>query len=94
MKITNPAEGATVNSHFQIDAAASSSCSISAVHLYIDNHLQFVQYKQAALSGKFNAKLGTHKVVVQAFASDGKVFDCSVVRRLAWRRRFLRIGLI
>ena len=28
MAITNPAEHATVNSHFQISAAASSSCSI------------------------------------------------------------------
>jgi hypothetical protein len=78
MKVINPADGATVNSHFQVDAAASSSCSISAVHLYIDNHLQFVQYKQAALSGKFNAKPGTHNVVVQAWASDGKVFNKSV----------------
>lgn len=78
MKVINPADGATVNSHFQVDAAASSSCSISAIHLYIDNRLQFVQYKQAALSGKFNAKPGTHNVVVQAFASDGKVFNKSV----------------
>lgn len=78
VKIVSPQEGATVNSHFQINATASSSCSISSVHVYIDNHLQFVQFGQAVLSGKFNAGLGSHKVVVQAFASDGAVFRQTV----------------
>jgi Bacterial Ig domain len=76
--ITTPANGATVNSHFQINAAASSSCAITTLHLYIDNRLQFAQYGQAALSGKFNAKIGTHTVVVQAWASDGRVFSKTI----------------
>jgi hypothetical protein len=78
MAITNPTEHATVNSHFQISAAASSSCSITTVHVYIDDKLQFAQYGQAALSGKFNAGIGTHQIVVQAWASDGKVFSKTV----------------
>lgn len=78
MAVTNPAEHATVNSHFQIDAAASSSCSITTLHVYIDDKLQFAQYGQAVLSGKFNAGIGTHQIVVQAWASDGKVFNKTV----------------
>jgi hypothetical protein len=78
MNIVTPAEGATVNSHFQIDAVASSSCPITTVHVYIDNRLQFAQYGQAVLSGKFNAGIGVHQVVVQAWASDGKVFNKTI----------------
>lgn len=78
MAVTNPTDHATVNSHFQIDAVASSSCSITALHVYIDNKLQFAQYGQAVLSGKFNAGIGMHQVVVQAWASDGKVFNKTV----------------
>jgi Big-like domain-containing protein len=78
MAITNPTEHATVNSHFQISAAASSSCSITTLHVYIDDKLQFAQYGQAVLSGKFNAGIGTHQIVVQAWASDGKVFSKTV----------------
>jgi len=78
MAVTNPAEHATVSSHFQIDAAASSSCSITALHVYIDNKLQFAQYGQAVLSGKFNAGIGMHQIVVQAWTSDGKVFNKTV----------------
>lgn len=78
MAVTNPTEHTTVSSHFQIDAAASSSCSITALHVYIDNKLQFAQYGQAVLSGKFNAGIGTHQIVVQAWASDGKVFNKTV----------------
>lgn len=78
ISITTPANGAIVNSHFQINAAASSSCAITTVHLYLDNRLQFAQYGQAVLSGKFNARIGMHTVVVQAWASDGKVFNKAV----------------
>ena len=76
--IINPTEGARVSSHFQMDAAASSSCSVTAVHVYIDGRLQFAQFAQAALSGKFNAGIGLHTVVVQAWASDGKVFSKTI----------------
>src|ERR1041385_3212049 len=75
MNIFNPAEGARVSSHFQIEATASSSCPIAAVHVYIDNRLQFAQYDQAVLSGKFNARIGMHEIVVQAWASNGQVFN-------------------
>ena len=78
VNVVNPVEGATVSSHFPIDAVASSSCSISSLHIYMNNVLQFVQYKQPALSGKFNAPLGKQTIVVQAFASDGTVFKKTV----------------
>lgn len=78
INVINPTEGATVTSHFQIDAIASSSCPITAVHVYVDSRLQFAQYGQAVLSGKFNAGLGVHQVVVQAWASDGKVFSKTI----------------
>ncbi|MGE5323038.1 MAG: Ig-like domain-containing protein [Actinomycetota bacterium] len=76
--IATPKNGATVSSHFQIDAAVSSSCQVTTVHVYMDNRLQFAQYGQAALSGKFNATLGTHRVVVQAWTWDGTVFNKTV----------------
>jgi hypothetical protein len=78
MTISNPVEGQSVQSHFQIDAIASSACSITTMHVYIDNRLQFAQYAQAALSGKFNAGAGRHLVVVQAWNSAGKVFNKAV----------------
>jgi hypothetical protein len=78
MTIVNPGEGARVSSHFQIDAAVASSCSVAAVHVYIDSRLQFAQFAQAALSGKFNAAPGLHTVVIQAWASDGKIFSKTV----------------
>jgi hypothetical protein len=76
--IVSPAEGAAVGSHFQVDATANSSCAVSAVSLYIDDKLQFTQLSQAALSGKFNAAPGAHRLVVQAWATDGKVFNKTV----------------
>lgn len=76
--IVNPAEGAQVSSHFQINATASSSCAVASMHVYFDGRLQFVQFAQPVLSGRFNAAIGMHTVVVQAFASDGKVFNRTV----------------
>lgn len=73
IKVLAPTEGALVSSHFPVAASAISGCAIAAMHVYIDDLLQYEQL-QPNLSGRFLADLGPHRVVIQAFAADGSVF--------------------
>lgn len=68
-----PREGALVGSRFPVAASAISRCAIAAMHVYIDDLLQYEQF-QPNLSGRFLAEMGPHRVVIQAFAADGSVF--------------------
>ncbi|HET8891893.1 MAG TPA: hypothetical protein VFQ41_23545 [Candidatus Angelobacter sp.] len=68
-----PKEGALVGSRFPVAASAISGCAIAAMHVYIDDLLQYEQF-QPNLSGRFLAEMGPHRVVIQAFAADGSVF--------------------
>jgi len=68
-----PTEGALVGSRFPVAASAISGCAIAAMHVYIDDLLQYEQF-QPNLSGRFLAEMGPHRVVIQAFAADGSVF--------------------
>ena len=68
-----PKEGALVGSRFAVGASAISSCAIAAMHVYVDDRLQYEQF-QPNLSGRFLAEMGPHRVVIQAFAADGSVF--------------------
>ena len=74
INISSPAEGASVTSHFEINAVASSACPITSVQVYLNNQLQFTQFDQPVLSGKFNAGIGRQDLVVQAWTPDGKTF--------------------
>ena len=52
--------------------------SNAILSVYIDNKLQFAQYGQGVLSENSMQELGTHQIVVQAWASGGKVFSKTV----------------
>ena len=52
--------------------------SNAILRVYIDNKLQFAQYGQAVLSGKFNAGIRNASDRGAAWASDGKVFSKTV----------------
>jgi VCBS repeat protein len=75
--ICKPAAGSTVSSPVAISAAANGgTAKISAMKAYIDNKL-VASSSTGILSGSAVEAVGTHKIVVNAWNTAGKLFQSS-----------------
>src|ERR1044071_619821 len=75
--ICKPAAGSTVTSPVAISAAANGgTAKISAMKAYIDGH-QVAASSSGTLSGSAVEAVGTHKIVVNAWNTAGKLFQSS-----------------
>jgi hypothetical protein len=75
--ICAPAQGATVNSPVAISAAANGgTAKISAMKAYIDNKL-VASSSSGTISGSAAEAVGTHKLVINAWNTAGKLFQSS-----------------
>jgi hypothetical protein len=77
VRICKPAAGSTVTSPVAISAAANGgTAKISAMKAYIDNKL-VASSSTGTLSGSAAEAVGTHKIVVNAWNTAGKLFQSS-----------------
>jgi hypothetical protein len=72
MSSLSPASGDT--SQFPVFLAAADAalfCRISAFRVYVDDRVQYTQYKQAVFTGRLTIPKGPHRVVLQAWNNQG-----------------------
>lgn len=70
VNITSPAEGATVGSPTSIVATASSTTTVTAMQIYVDNVLQY-KVSGSTLNTSLPLASGGRYIVVKAWKSDG-----------------------
>src|SRR5258706_3108386 len=75
--ICTPANGASVASPVQITAGTTSSSTVTAMKIYVDNTLQY-SVNASALNASLPMSSGGHSVVVQAWNSAGQIFKSAV----------------
>ncbi len=75
--ICTPANGATVASPVQITAGTTSSSTVTAMKIYVDNTLQY-SVNASALNASLPMSSGGHYVVVQAWNSAGQIFKSAI----------------
>ena len=73
VKVSAPANNATVSSPFTVTASASAPNPIVAMHIYLDDQVVF-QNNASSLNTQVSAGVGTHSVVVQAWDNTGAVY--------------------
>jgi len=71
VKVSTPANNATLTSPVSVTASASSDHSITGWRIYVDNTAVFHSGAASSISTKINIPAGTHRIVVRAWASNG-----------------------
>jgi hypothetical protein len=74
-----PAAATTVTAPIDVLAVAASSCSITAIQVYLDGVLQWTQYKQTAVHVMLPAAVGKHLLVAKVWNSAGRSFTADGV---------------
>src|SRR5258706_6232968 len=75
--ICTPANGATVTSPVHIVAGTTSSTTVTAMKIYVDNNIAY-SINANQLDTQVTMPAGNHYVVVQAWNSAGQVFKSPI----------------
>lgn len=72
VSVSSPTSGATVNSPFKVTATATSSSSVTAMAVYVDNNLAY-KVSGSSVNTSISTSTGSHYLVVQSWDSSGNI---------------------